>query len=147
MNFPCCAPLQFFNGCHWLDLILNSTSISYLICQLELPSTLAPTIFPPSLMVSISPSMPCPAILFATFSLSPLIIIHQPIIPNSCYCHFLSKKTQSNLLQQSLPMPVSSSIVGINASSGKTLFPELDFAYLSHLRGHSMCTLGSISAI
>ena len=32
-------------------------------------------------------------------------------------------------------------------TSGKTLFPELDFAYLSHLRGHSMCTLGSIGAI
>ena len=32
-------------------------------------------------------------------------------------------------------------------TSGKTLFPELDFAYLSHLRGHSMYTLGSIGAI
>jgi len=30
--------------------------------------------------------------------------------------------------------------------SGKTLFPEIDFAHLSHLREHSMCTLGSIGA-
>ena len=32
-------------------------------------------------------------------------------------------------------------------ASGKTLFPEIDFAHLSHLSKHSICTLDPICAI
>ena len=114
---PRCAPSRSLRQMSCLGSVLNNASICCLIFQptANLNCRLYPLL--QSLTASISLSTtPFLATLSPTFSSSPLIIIPQPIVAESCRRRSLfNKPNQRNPLQQSLLAPVSSSIVGIDA--------------------------------
>lgn len=94
---------NFFDGCHCLGSVLRNASIYCLMPQPELPSIPTPHWWHPY-------HHQCfPATFFTCFSLSPPIIICQPIIPDSCCHHSLFNKTHS--MEFAVAKPAHTSLI------------------------------------